>query len=157
MIRKVIKHFWNLRREFAKYFIIGISAFVADIGSLYILKEHFHLSATVAVILNQPIITACVFYANKKWSFRAGGLTHKQMIRFYILAAFNYGFSIIWIYSMHDLFGVQYIVARVMNIMLAVLWNFLLYKHWVYRESAENLHEQAKNGQIPPQNGGAGV
>ncbi len=122
-----------MRKEFAKYFIIGLSALFTDIGSLYILKEYFHLSPTFAVVMNQPVIMAGVFFLNKHWSFKAGGVTHRQMVKFLSLAAFNYLFSVIWIYLLHDRFGVYYLYARTLNIALAVAWNFLLYKYWVYR------------------------
>jgi putative flippase GtrA len=137
-----------MRKEFAKYFIIGISAFVGDVGSLYILKEWVGLTPTAAVVINQPIITLLVFYSNKRWSFRAEGLTRVQMFRFYILAGFNYIFSIIWIKVMHDQLNIQYIIARTANIALAVTWNFLLYKYWVYRVVSGQNQVQNQIGNV---------
>lgn len=133
MFKKAIRHLWSLRNEFAKYFIIGISAFFADVGSLYLLKEYLHFSPTLAVVINQPILILGVFYLNKHWSFKAGGVTHKQMLKFGILSVFNYLFSVVWIYLLHERFGVYYLYARTLNIALAVGWNFLLYKYWVYK------------------------
>lgn len=123
---------WNARYEFARYFIIGISAFVADVGSLYLLKTYAHTSATVAVVINQPILVNLVFYLNKRWSFKAGGLAHRQIIKFYLLALANYLISIVWMHFFHDFIGGQYLVVRTANIACAVGWNFLLYKYWVY-------------------------
>jgi putative flippase GtrA len=137
-----------MRKEFVKYFIIGISAFISDVGSLYVLKEWVGLTPTVAVIINQPAITYLVFYFNKRWSFQAEGLTSVQMVRFYILAGFNYVFSIIWIKVMHDQLGVQYIIARTANIALAVTWNFLLYKYWVYRVAYDQNMVEKKAGNV---------
>lgn len=133
MFKKLCLHCWSMRKEFTKYFIIGISAFLADVGSLYLLKEYLHLSPTLAVVLNQPLIILGVFLLNKHWSFRAGGVTHRQMIKFLILAVCNYLFSVVWIYLLHDRFGVYYLYARTLNIALSVGWNFLLYKYWVYQ------------------------
>ena len=139
MIRKALHHLWSIRKEFTKYFIIGISAFLSDIGSLYILKEYLRLSPTLAVVINQPVIVIGVFLLNKHWSFKARGVTHLQMIKFLILAVFNYLFSVVWIYLLHDRFGVYYLYARTLNIALSVAWNFLLYKHWVYRSEPSSL------------------
>ncbi len=122
-----------MRKEFAKYFIIGISAFITDVGSLFFLKEYLGLSPTIAIVINQPVIVLGVFLLNKHWSFRAGGVTHQQMSRFVFLAIFNYLFSVAWIYVFHDKLGVYYLYARTLNIALSVAWNFLLYKYWVYR------------------------
>lgn len=133
MVKMLAGKLWSMRKEFAKYFIIGISAFFADVGSLFFLKEFFRLSPTLAVVINQPIIVLGVFFLNKHWSFKAGGITHRQMVKFCILAVFNYSISVGWIYIFHDKFGVYYLYARTMNIALSVAWNFLLYKYWVYR------------------------
>jgi putative flippase GtrA len=133
MLGKIVLQLWSARKEFVKYFTIGISAYLADIGSLWFLKEKLGFSAILAVIINQPILILTVFYLNKRWSFRSTGLTTRQIIRFFILAGCNYVFSVIWIYVLHDKLAVQYLTARTANIALSVGWNFLLYKHWVYR------------------------
>lgn len=124
-----------MRREFAKYFIIGISAFVLDLGSLFWLKERMGFSPVTAVIINQIFILNYVFFLNQRWSFRAKGATHKQIARFYLLALGNYLFSIFWMWLMHKQFNLNYLVARVANIIMAVAWNFFLYKYWIYRIS----------------------
>lgn len=133
MFKNMILHFWSLRKEFARYFIVGVGAVVVDVGSLYLMKEHLHLSATLAIIINQPIIVTSIFFINKNWAFKAGGVTHQQMIKFYILALLNYFFSVVWIFIFHDKLGFYYLWVRLINIILAVSWNFLLYKYWVYR------------------------
>lgn len=122
-----------MRREFTKYFIIGITAFVLDIGSLYLLKEYAHLSPVTSIVINQIVIVNLVFYLNKKWSFKSNGQTHKQIVKFYILAVANYLISIIWMGAMHNYLQIHYLIARIANIILAVAWNFLLYRYWVYR------------------------
>lgn len=136
-----IQQIWSIRKEFLKYIIIGVSGFIFDLGSLALLKEYFGLSPVVAVLINQPFILAGIFYFNKRWSFRAGGLTHRQLIRFYMLAAFNYVIAAVWIYVLHDRLSINYLVARLFNIILAVTWNFLLYKYWVYK--VEIPHDKA--------------
>lgn len=133
MLKRLILHFWSMRREFAKYFIIGVTAFVLDIGSLYLLKEYANLSPVTSVIINQIVIVNLVFYLNKKWSFKSDGQTHKQIVKFYILAVANYFISIIWMGITHNYLQIHYLIARIANIILAVAWNFLLYRYWVYR------------------------
>ena len=133
MLHLFIK-FWSLRHEFVKYFTIGFSAFLLDVGSLYILKQHLEIKPYVAVMINQPLILLYVFFLNKHWSFKAGGLTHKQMIRFLAVAGLNYAISTLWMWGLNERLGLQYLVARTLNVALAVAWNFLLYKYWVYHE-----------------------
>ncbi len=138
MIKKLILHFWSIRKEFTKYFIIGVSAVVLDIGTLYLLKEFLHLQPVVAVIINQAFLINYVFFLNKHWAFKSKGVTHKQMVRFYILALVNYGISVAWMYWFNERLDWQYLIVRIANVALSVAWNFLLYKYWVYREATAN-------------------
>ncbi|HLD61180.1 MAG TPA: GtrA family protein [Patescibacteria group bacterium] len=138
MIKKLFLHLWSLRREFVKYFVIGISAFVLDMGTLYLLKQHLGLHPVLAVAVNQPFMLAYVFFFNKHWSFKSKGVTHQQMVRFVMLTGMNYAFAVGWMWIFSHQFGVHYMVARIANIGLAVGWNFLLYKHWVYQHETRD-------------------
>lgn len=138
--------FWEERVEFFKYFIVGISGFLLDVGSLFVLKEYLGLRPVVAVIINQPFIVVGMFYFYKKWSFKADGVTNKQFVRFVVVSAANYLISALWIYAFHDKMGMHYILARIFNIILAVSWNFVIYKFWVYRaEKPVETPEKALN------------
>jgi putative flippase GtrA len=131
-----------VRREFAKYFVIGCSAFLLDITTLFLFKEYLRLTPVEAVILNQALLLNYVFLMNKYWSFKAKGPTRAQIVRFYSVAAMNYGISVawIWFFTVHFHLVIfhpekyNYLAFRAANIVLAVAWNFLLYKFWVYAD-----------------------
>lgn len=133
-LSRLFAHLWAHRVQFARYTVTGFSAVVLDMGSLYILKEWFHFRPVWAIVVNQGFLANYVFLLNKKWSFQAQGRTHRQVIRFYILSAFNYTVSVTWMGFFSHIFGEQwYLLIRLANIGLATGWNFLLYKFWVYR------------------------
>lgn len=142
MISFLRKHY----KQFLMYTVVGGSAFVLDIGTLVLLKEYGHIPPVWAVALNQIFILNYVFFLNKFWSFKSQGQTHKQIVRFLILVCCNYFFSVtwmwVWVEVLHidfypgGIFGdknIGYIVGRLSNVLLAVSWNFLLYKYWVYK------------------------
>ncbi|HSR88911.1 MAG TPA: GtrA family protein [Candidatus Udaeobacter sp.] len=133
MFKKTFLHFWSMRDQFIRYFVIGIGAVILDVGSLYLLKEYLHLRPVVAVIINGLFLFNYVFFLNKYWAFKSTGITHKQVIRFLILAGINYLISITWMYIFNHQLGFNYLWVRVANIALSVAWNFLLYRHWVYK------------------------
>lgn len=135
-LKNLVAKAWQHRREFFKYFVVGASAFILDTGSLFILTEFFSWQAILAVAVTQPFILGFVFWANQTWSFGAKGTKKDsvwQMIKFLILAGGNYFFSLGWMWVLHHELGIHPIIARVANIILAVGWNFLLYKCWVYK------------------------
>jgi len=133
MLKKLFLHFWSMRHQFARYFVIGLGAVVLDVGSLYLLKQYLHLRPVVAVIINGIFLINYVFFLNKYWAFKSTGVTHKQIVRFFILAGVNYVISITWMYIFNHKLGFNYLLVRVANIALSVAWNFLLYKYWVYK------------------------
>lgn len=126
-----------MRHQFARYFMIGFSGVIIDIVSLYLLKQFAHLRPVVAVIVNQVFLLNYIFLLNKYWAFKTKGVTHKQVIRFFILAGINYAVAIVWMLFFNEKLGINYLLARVANIAVAVAWNFLLYKYWVYKQEAD--------------------
>lgn len=128
----LLSHFWSLRRQFAKYFIVGISGVVLDIATLMLFKEVFGLVPVVAVTINQAILIMYIFLLNKYWSFRNRAVPHKQIVRFLILAGWNYCFSVIIMYIFNHNLDFNYLIVRIGSIAIMVSWNFFLYKYWVY-------------------------
>jgi len=126
-----------MRREFIKYFIVGIGSLTLDMGTLIFFTEVFHLRAVVSVVLNQAIILTINFTLNKYWAFSNRAMPHRQVVRYLLLAVWNYSFSVGAMYFFHDFIGADYRVVRVASIALMVSWNFLLYKYWVYRERTD--------------------
>ncbi|MDD4902513.1 MAG: GtrA family protein [Patescibacteria group bacterium] len=144
MLKKTLKFFWSLRRQFAKYFIVGVSAVILDMSSLIFLKEILHFPPFVAVLTNQVFILAFVFLLNKYWSFKEHSLTHRQLFRFGIVVIYNYSFAVSAMYVFNHLLAFDYRLVRLGSIILAVSWNFFLYKYWVYAASKpEALPETA--------------
>jgi putative flippase GtrA len=133
MIKKIILHFWSMRHQFVRYFITGIIGVALDILSLFLLKQYAHLRPVVAVVINQAVLLNFVFFMNKHWSFKSQGSTHKQVVRFLIICGINYIISVTAMWFFNERMGFNYLLVRTANIAIAVAWNFLLYRYWVYR------------------------
>jgi putative flippase GtrA len=127
----------NHAKHFIKYTSVGVSAVLADTISLVFLKEVVGISPTFAIIINQLFLIIYVFSLNKYWTFRNTEMPHKQFVRFCILAGWNYFFSVASMYIFNEKIGIHYLIVRFSAIILAVSWNFLLYKFWVYKQEIE--------------------
>lgn len=135
MFQKYLNLIIAHRQELLRYFVTGVTAVILDILTLYIFKEYFHLRPVLAVVINQILILNYVFFINKYWSFEEkNGSTHKQAIRFFILQAFNYCFSVFCMWLFNEKVGYNYLLVRLATIILMTVWNFLLYKLWVYQD-----------------------
>lgn len=148
MLKKFIIYLWSLRRQFAKYFITGISGVVLDMGSLIILKEIFGWKPVWAVVANQAFLLVYIFLVNKYWSFRDHSLPHKQVARFLILAMFNYLFAVTFMYVFNHKLGFDYRLVRMASIAMMVAWNFFLYKYWVYKTDGQSTPLTPSVGEV---------
>lgn len=146
MLIKFIKWAWSMRGQFVKYFIIGVTGVVLDITLLFVFKEYFGLTPVLSVVFNQILVLAYVFFLNKYWAFKSVGMTGQQMIRFFIVAGGNYLFAIFWMWLLNNRFAVNYLLARIINVALSVAWNFLLYRYFVFVNSAKKeISENVNN------------
>jgi len=133
MIRKTTQYFWSVRHQFAKFLFVGGSGIFLDIGLLIFLKEFFAINAVLAVVLNQLIVMVYNFTLNKYWTFRSNAMPHRQLVRYLVLIGCNYVFGIGMMYVFHQIFGFDYRIVRLGTIGVMGVWNFFVYKYWVYR------------------------
>lgn len=122
------------KNKFGRYFVVGITGLIMDVGLLYIASEWFHLPPTHALFGTQIVVIAYVFFMNRQWSFQSAGAKHRQFIKFLIVLGFNYLIGVSAMYLGHDKLGIHYEIVRVTTVALSVSWNFLLYNYWVYRD-----------------------
>ncbi len=135
IIKRFINFIWSIRREFTKYFVVGVSGVAIDIGTLVLLKETFHLLPVIAVMANQLLVMTYNFSLNKYWSFRNREVPHKQLVRYGIVSAINYCLGVTIMYLLNHQLGLDYRVVRLGTVVCMVPANFLLYKYWVYQKS----------------------
>jgi len=133
MFKKILDFIKSSKKQFLFYSLIGSSAFVLDMSSMILLKEWINLRPFVAVIINQIFILNYVFFLNKHFSFKSKGKTITSMQRFYLLSAWNYIFVIVWMYSFTENWHFNYVIVRLVGVLIAVCWNFFLYKYWIYK------------------------
>lgn len=132
MFKSLFYKMWSLRRKFIRYFIVGISGLVIDIGLLWLLKERGHMRAVIAIIFSQIIVLSYNFTFNKLWAFGSKGLSHTQLVRYIVTAAWNYFFAIVFMWVFNEKLGLNYLIVRLVSIALMVSWNFLLYHFWIF-------------------------
>jgi len=118
--------------QFIKYFIVGLSAVILDLITLYLLKAVIGLSAVWSIVANQLLISSYVFLLNKYWVFASSGALARQAVRYFSLAAVNYFIAIVWMWFFNEQLGFNYLLVRLVNIALSTIWNFLLYRFFVY-------------------------
>lgn len=121
-------------QQFIKYAIIGASGVLLDLGTLTFFAEVLLFVPWGAVACNQLLVIGYNFSLNKYWTFRNREMVHTQLVRYISLAGVNYVIGIALMYWFNEVFGIHYVLVRIGTIGLMILWNFLLYKLWVFKE-----------------------
>lgn len=133
MFNKFFYYLWSIRAQLVNYFITGATGTVLDLGTLYLFKNYWHWRPYIAAIVNQLIVLVYIFLLNKYWTFKTQGQTRRQIVRFSEIYIYNYAFAVVWMWFLNEKNSFNYLGVRLINIILSISWNFLLYKFWVYR------------------------
>jgi putative flippase GtrA len=119
--------------QMRKYIITGVISFGSEYAIMYILTSFFHIwhitSNTIAIL----IVFWVNFFLNKYWSFKSDKKLVKQLILYLLLFAFNLGASNVIMYCFTDIWGVSYLISKVISTGMIVSWNFIIYKKVIYK------------------------
>jgi len=138
--RKLLEH-W-LTASFIRYLVIGISTFLLQIGLLYIINQLLGVEKVQANLISTLLCLTFNFGFSNFWTFKTDKSSGhaKKIVKYLIIAAFNYVFDTLLAFPFLTLTLLmnQYL-AKILITGLIVLWNFFLYKFWVFKESPDEI------------------
>lgn len=123
---------WGERARLLKYLITGVSAVCLDQALYIVLTRGFDVSGQFANIVAVLFAGTAVFFVNKYWSFNRRADTIRQSRRFVALFIFNYFFAQFAFHLFVTELGWYDIAAKLGITALSTIWNFLLYRFWIY-------------------------
>jgi len=119
--------------QLKKYFITGFSSFGLEYSLLIILTEYvdlwYILSNTIAFLVSFWFN----FLLNRYWSFQSKNNFSRQLFLYMTLLLVNLGISNVLMYIITDIFGVVYLISKIMVVSVITMWNFIIYKRMIYR------------------------
>ena len=126
-------------REMIKFGVVGLIAFVIDIG-LANLLWHTVLSdkVTTAKIISGAVATLFAWFGNRQWTFRhrRSRPAHAEVALFFGVNAIALGISALTLYISHYGLGFTTIladnVATIIGIGLGTLFRFWAYRRFVF-------------------------
>lgn len=131
--QKQIANLWHTFDQLIKYICIGAISVAADIIFLYFFTEFFGLWYVLSAGLSFFIGLIIVFILNKFWSFQKYAFTKNQLKKFIILMAINYISNMLIILFLTEYLTIAYLASKLIIIAMQTIWNFLLYKFWVFK------------------------
>lgn len=131
-LKRVATLVWSERVKLLKYFIVGISAVAIDALVYAVLTRIVGLDYKIANIFSVAVGSCFVFLSNKFWSFNARGGAIRQARRFMALFIANYFFQQFALIALVEIAHIHDMIAKFGIIAVMTLWNFILYRVWVY-------------------------
>lgn len=144
------------KNTFVRYAFSGGSALVTEEVVLYLTHGLAKFPLWLATGLAYLIAFGVNFSINRMLTFAEhgarDGAVHKQTVRFALLVSVNLGVTQVLMYSLTGA-GVNYLIAKPLSTVVITLYNFWLYKHWVFKPEGgqgeqAGQAEQAEPGQV---------
>ena len=140
--------FEDLIHEIAKFGVVGVFAFVIDVGL-------FNLLLFVGPLQDKPITvkaisvivaTTAAYIGNRFWTFRHRGRSHtvaREYILFVVLNGIAMGIALGVLWLSHYALGLtspiaDNIAANVIGLGLGTLFRFWSYRRWVFPEIGDD-------------------
>lgn len=119
-------------QRFARYLFSGLLATSLDIG-LYLLFISFGVYFVTASIVSGVLAFFAAFFLHKHVTYQAKGQSTDHFVRYCILTLLNFLAQNIILYIAVTQLSIPESWSKVMANGSAMLWNFFLYRKFVYR------------------------
>ena len=114
-----------------RYLAVGLLTFGVDFGLLVINRETFGAPVWLAVSIGFWGSLAVNFFLNRTFTFGGAAPAGRAMFRYACLLGFNYVATVAMVAGAESV-GLNYAVAKVAATAAMTLWNYLVYRVWVF-------------------------
>jgi putative flippase GtrA len=155
MARSIWAQADHLLHEIAKFGVVGIGAFIVDIGLFNLLRfaggeGPLYDKPLTAKIVSVVAATTFAYFGNRYWTFRHRGRTSfgREYLLFFVLNGVGLAISVGCLWFSHYALGLtsplaDNISANVIGIGLGTLFRFWSYRRWVFPDDPESADEAA--------------
>jgi len=122
-------------RQMIKFNIIGLSNFILDFSVYYFLTRDFAFWQHYYVLANAVSFAVAVtwsFFWNKYWTFRAGGRSYKQYVKFFTVYLISLMLSTLLLYWTVEYWHWLDLISKFVIAMVVMFWNFFMNKYWAF-------------------------
>lgn len=128
----------NIIIQLFRYTLVGGTAFIADIGLLYLLTEYLHIHYLVSASLSFIVGLLINYTISTYWVFdrESSIVTNKSLefLFFSLIGVIGIGLNDILIWVFTEFVGIYYILSKIITAVLIYLWNFLARKYFIFNK-----------------------
>ncbi|MDD1477059.1 MULTISPECIES: GtrA family protein [unclassified Arthrobacter] len=115
-----------------KFLIVGAASFAIDLGLLALLHEGAGVDLWIATPVAFLASLVFNFLVQRKFTFQSDERAHVSFLKYGALVVFNVVATDI-IVNVVAGSGQSYAIGKVIATVATTGWNFLLYKHWIFK------------------------
>ncbi len=132
MIKNLVKKI--ISKQFFRFCLVGGFNTVLIFYLYFLLTRKLHLYYLSANTIGFFIGVTNSFFLNKRWTFKnKEQQTHKQYLKFWLMALCGLGLNAIIIFLLVDYVQLYDFFAMVIATGIILFWNFFMGRHWVFK------------------------
>ena len=122
--------------EILRFIVAGGIATGTNLGFLYILTRFFGFWYIFSAVIAYLVATLVSFTLQKFWTFSHRSLdrVNKEFAWYVLNNILCIAFDIVGLYILVEYFGMWYMFAQFILLALIALWNFFVFRFFIFRE-----------------------
>lgn len=132
-MKELIKKNYFKYKDFIIYFIVGCIATLINVFSYYFYRMIINIYF-INVILSWITSLLFAFYLNRKYVFKSKNKVIKELISFSFSRLLTLFLELIFMYILVDLFKINDMFAKLINLIIVFISNYLLSKFLVFKK-----------------------
>lgn len=123
----------KILKQFIKFGLVGILAFLIDYGIMVVLVELTGMNSVIASAVSFTISVIFNYYASMKYVFthRKDMSQKKEFVIFVALSIIGLGINTVLMYIGVELLFISYLIVKLFATAVVLVWNFVSRKIWL--------------------------
>ena len=119
-------------RVFPRFVTVGFTGLIVNTTLLFLLYERLRLPLLIASPIAVEAAILNNFFWNNRWTFNAPPLALGRLAKFNLVSLGGLAITTSLLFILVEGFGIHYLLANLMAIAVATIWNFLLSFFWAW-------------------------
>ncbi len=120
-----------------RFLLVGGLSFALDLGLLVLLYEVFGVALWLATPIAFIVSLIFNFFLQRVFTFRATNKGSISAVKYLLLVVFNIAVSDVIVIGF-DALGWSYVIGKTTATILTTVWNYFLYRHWIFQRVAQD-------------------
>ena len=122
----------QLRDKLAKFLVVGGSGVIVNMVTLVTLYQFGHLPLALSSALAVEVSILNNFIWNNHWTFGQHSLSPSRFAKFNLVSLAGLVVTTTTVWLLSSTFGMHYVLANIVGIGLASVWNFSVNLVWTW-------------------------